>query len=146
MKKLTVKIKNISLDREVTMVSFGSLDRGNVSDLTNWGCFSNTGSIEFFDTNMGTAESFETVMSYAPNATVCIYYNSGNIEKLLATFLIDDYEINYETKKVSLMARAKHRRILRILPKVSLRYLERNLFRRNKNHKFSRRIDAEYKH
>ena len=102
MKKLTVKIKNISLDREVTMVSFGSLDRGNVSDLTNWGCFSNTGSIEFFDTNMGTAESFETVMSYAPNATVRIYYNSGNIEKLLATFLIDDYEINYETKKVSL--------------------------------------------
>ena len=107
MKKLTVKIKNvndvvISLDRELSKVSFGALDRGNVSDTTNWGCFSNTGEIEFFDTNMGTADSFETVMSYAPNATVCIYYNSGNIEKLLATFLIDDYEINYETKKVSL--------------------------------------------
>lgn len=103
MKRLTVEIKNeteilMLLERELSDVSFGSLDRGNVDDVTNWSCFSNNGTVEFFD----ASNNFVSIISSNPNAEVCIYYCSNGIKKLLATFLIDEFEFSDEQKKVSL--------------------------------------------
>lgn len=116
MKKLIVKITGffedddgttgvviMPLDQEISYVSFGALDRGNVSDLTNWGCFSNKGEVEFFD----RANEFNEIISKYPNAHVSIYYSSIGVEKLLATFLVDDYDYDAEIKKVKLVLKDK---------------------------------------
>ena len=76
----------------ILKIHFTSLDRGSASDTTNWGCFSNSGEIEFLD--------FNNKYYFAENAKfACIYYFSNKKEKLLATFLIDKYDYNHETKK-----------------------------------------------
>ena len=67
MKRLTVEIKNeteilMLLERELSDVSFGSLDRGNVDDVTNWSCFSNNGTVEFFD----ASNNFVSIISSNP--------------------------------------------------------------------------------
>lgn len=102
MKKLIVDIKKddevlMSLDKELSFVSFGDLDRGDISDTTNWGVYSNVGEIEFFD----KYNNFVNIFSENPSLSVCIYYKSYRQNKLLYTFKIDDYEKNHETKIVS---------------------------------------------
>jgi hypothetical protein len=102
MKKLIASIKfgdsSLVIDDTTSTISFGALDRGNISDLTNWGCFSNTGDIEFFDAD----NQFKSIIASYPNAKVEISYLSRNTTKLLATFFIDDYDYADESKKVSL--------------------------------------------
>lgn len=101
MKKLIVKIKNneevlISLDGELESVSFGTLDRGDVSNVTDWGSFSNKGEVVFFDNN----DLFNKIVSENPDLDICIYYKDNFINKKVATFKIDDYNFYKETKKV----------------------------------------------
>lgn len=103
MRRLIAEIRNddqvlISLDSEVTMISFSALDRANVSDTVNWGCFSNKGEIEFFDSQ----DNFKSIIESYPDVTVRIYYTSKEIESVLATFFIGDYEYNDDLKKVVL--------------------------------------------
>ena len=76
-------------------IEFSSRDRGNISESTDWGIYANSGNFEFIDNNstfLSVAERIESI---------CIYYSALNKEKLLATFLIEDYEYDYETKKVN---------------------------------------------
>lgn len=113
MKRLILEIKNnynddvalCSFDEEIVSVSFGALDRGNVSDITNWGCFSNTGDVEFIDKD----NRFEQSIADNADAKVCIYCitttQTNTSKELLATFLVEDYEIDRETKKVSVRLR-----------------------------------------
>ena len=99
MKRLVIKIKNddetLFTIENPLYVSFSSLDRGTVSDITNWGCFSNKGEVEFIG-----EESFVTTIENYQNANVCIYYIYKSTEKLLATFLIEDLTFNKENKKI----------------------------------------------
>ena len=103
MKKLIVEIKNneevlMSLKDELTSVSFGALDRGNVEDTTNWGVFSNIGNIDYID----KTNRFASIISTYPDLDVCIYYSSKDTQKKLATFNVDDFSYNNETSLVSL--------------------------------------------
>ena len=102
MKKLIAKIINddttlLSINN-VLNVSFGALDRGNVSDTTNWGCFSNKGEVVFID----SSKEFKSIVSNYENIKVRIYYVFNATEKLLATFLIDDYDYEDESGKVTI--------------------------------------------
>ena len=102
MKKLTAEIQSngetlIAIDN-VLGISFGALDRGDLTDITNWGVFSNKGELSFID----TTKNFKSIISSYYNPNVCIYYITNSTKKLLATFLIDDYDYNDESKKVTL--------------------------------------------
>lgn len=99
MKKLIVKILDkdgniLATVSNVLNVSFSALDRANVDDTINWGAFSNAGEVEFVD---GTG-NIDTLLRASPNPKVEIYYYSYPTEKKLATFLVDDYQYDSETK------------------------------------------------
>lgn len=84
-------------------VNFGSLERGSVSDTTNWGCFSNTGEIIFIDKE----KNFKSIISSFPDCNICIYYYYKSKKELLATFKVDDYGYDDESKKVSITLKDK---------------------------------------
>lgn len=101
MKKLIAEIKNDNATlieiNDVLSVNFGALDRGNITDTTNWGLYSNKGEIVFID----KTKTFKSIISDYEDLSVNIYYSNSQ-KKQLATFLIDDYEYNDESKKVTL--------------------------------------------
>ena len=101
MKKLIAEIKNDNATlieiNDVLSVNFGALDRGNITDTTNWGLYSNKGEIVFID----KTKTFKSIISNYEDLRVNIYYSNSQ-KKQLATFLIDDYEYNDESKKVTL--------------------------------------------
>jgi hypothetical protein len=103
MKKLIAKITKdddvLLLIKNTISIAFGSLDRGDISETTNWGCFSNTGEIVFIDSE----KEFEGIYSNNDNIKVKIYYSSDQTEKLLATFLIDDFDYEGESGKVKII-------------------------------------------
>lgn len=104
MKKLTATIVTnegtqlFGIDGNILSVNFGALDRGDISDTTNWGVFSNKGELAFVDVR----GDFKSSIHEKENMKVCIYYRSEYISYLLATFLIDDYDYNEESKQVTL--------------------------------------------
>lgn len=101
MKKLIAEIKNDNATlieiNDVLSVNFGALDRGNITDTTNWGLYSNKGEIVFID----KTKTFKSIISNYEDLSVNIYYSNSQ-KKQLATFLIDDYEYNDESKQVTL--------------------------------------------
>ena len=101
MKKLIAEITQDDVTslsiKNALSISFGALDRGDISDLTNWGCFSNKGEVVFID----SSKEFKTI-SNNDNLKVKIYYASASVKKLLATFLIDDFDYEHESGKVTI--------------------------------------------
>jgi hypothetical protein len=102
MKKLIAEITKddatlLSIKKSIS-ITFGALDRGDISDTTNWGCFSNKGEVVFID----STKEFKEIYSNNDNIKVKIYYSSNQTKKLLATFLIDDFDYEDESGKVTI--------------------------------------------
>lgn len=102
-KRLIAKILNgenvvMKIDDNMLSCEFGALDRGNITDVLNWGIYANRGSISFID-NVGFFNNQNVNSTEIKNYTV-EFYLMKNQESLISKFLIDDININEETKEV----------------------------------------------
>lgn len=104
-KRLIAKIKNgnevlTTIDSNMISCEFGSLDRGNIADIVNWGIYANTGHISFVDNN-GNFNNYiinsPDIKSYSVE-----FYLAKNNQKLISTFKIDSADFDDETKIVDI--------------------------------------------
>ncbi len=104
-KRLIAKIFNgeeviMTIDHNMLSFEFGALDRGNLTDVVNWGIYANRGSISFID-NIGYFNNQNVNSSQIKNYIVK-FYLAKNQETLIATFKIDAAEFDDETRRVDI--------------------------------------------
>lgn len=104
-KRLIAKIFNgnqliMTIDRNMLSCEFGALDRGNLTDVVNWGIYANRGSISFID-NIGYFNS-QNVNSTDIKKCLVKFYLAKNQETLIATFKVDNVDFDDETRKVEI--------------------------------------------
>lgn len=109
-KRLIAKIFNgdkvvMTIDRNMLSCEFGALDRGNLTDVVNWGIYANRGSISFID-NIGYFNS-QNVHSSNFKKYIVKFYLAKNQETLIATFKVDTFEFDDETRRVDIQLIAK---------------------------------------
>lgn len=106
MKKLTAKIipsnndiEPIIIYHNISSVEFDSLDRGDITDRINYGIYSNIGTLIFFDDDNQFYNLMKIQEPYGYK--VEIYLSSELYDRLIATFHIDEFSYNEETKQVA---------------------------------------------
>lgn len=104
-KRLIAKIFNgdevvMTIDRNMLSCEFGALDRGNLTDVVNWGIYANRGSISFID-NIGYFNN-KNVNSTDIKKCLVKFYLAKNQETLIATFKIDNVDFDDETRRVDI--------------------------------------------
>ena len=109
-KRLIAKIFNgeevvMTIDRNMLYCEFGALDRGNLTDVVNWGIYANRGSISFID-NTGYFNN-QNVNSSQINNYIVKFYLAKNQETLIATFKVDTVDFDDETRRVDIQLIAK---------------------------------------
>jgi hypothetical protein len=81
-----------------TQISFSSQERGSISSISEFGIYSNTGKIDFIDHDN---YFIDTIYSNSLSSTE-IYLTAEHNSKKLATFQIQDFDYDDNSKKVSL--------------------------------------------
>lgn len=104
-KRLIAEITNgedviITVDDNMLSCEFGALDRGNITDVVNWGIYANRGSLSFIDT-IGYFNNQNVNSTEIKNYTVKLYLNK-NQKSLIATFKIDSIKFEEETREVKI--------------------------------------------
>lgn len=104
-KRLIAEIINgeeviMTIDDNMLSCEFGALDRGNITDVVDWGIYANRGSISFID-NIGYFNNQNVNSSEIKNHTVK-FYLMKNEKILIATFNIDSAEFTEETREVNI--------------------------------------------
>lgn len=118
-KRLIAKIFNgeevvMTIDDNMLSCEFGALDRGNLTDVVNWGIYANRGSISFID-NIGYFNQWNVHSSSFKNYIVK-FYLAKNQETLIATFKADSYTFDDDTRKVDIHLISKLTELQRIMP------------------------------
>jgi hypothetical protein len=108
MKKITAKIalgdQTLYINNNIDSAEIESLTKGDLSNIIDYGIYSNKGTISFFDYD----KSFHNLMETNPTDVKVQTYASNPVsDKLIGTFLIDDYDYDDETKLVSLTLKDK---------------------------------------
>lgn len=103
MKKITARIisgeNTIYIYNNIDSAEIESLTKGDLSNIIDYGIYSNKGTLSFFDYD----KSFYNLMETSPTTIeVKAYVSNPVADKLIGTFLIDDYDYDDETKLVSL--------------------------------------------
>lgn len=106
-KRIVVEISKadeliMTIDENMLSCEFGALDRGNITDVADWGIYVNRGSLTFIDNtgffNNSTVNSPEIV-----GYIVKFYLAYRDQENLIATFKVQSVsDFNEETKEVKL--------------------------------------------
>ena len=109
-KRLIAKIFNgeklvMTIDKNMLSCEFGALDRGNLTDVVNWGIYANSGSISFID-KVGYFNS-QNVNSAGIKNHIVKFYLAKNKEKLISTFKVDTVEFDDETRRVDIQLVSK---------------------------------------
>ncbi len=105
-KRLIAKIMNgdsvvMTLDKNLLSAEFGALDRGNLTDVTNWGIYANRGSISFIDkTGFFNNKNIHSAELLGYKVKFYLYYN--NKETLISTFNIEDASLIEDTMEVTI--------------------------------------------
>ena len=104
-KRLIAEIINgeeivMTIDQNMLSCEFGSLDRGSITDVVNWGIYANRGSISFID-NIGYFNNKNTSFLEVKNYTVKFYLMKSQ-KSLIATFKIDSVDFDEETREVNI--------------------------------------------
>lgn len=104
-KRLIAKIYNgeeviMTIDRNMLSCEFGALDRGNLTDVVNWGIYANRGSISFID-NIGYFNN-QNVNSSNIKKYIVKFYLAKSQETLISTFKVDTVEFDDETRRVDI--------------------------------------------
>lgn len=87
----------MSLDDNILFVDFGAQDRGNLTDVVNWGIYANRGSISFID-KIGYFDE-NTYSSDFKNATIKFYLAKSDSSQI-ASFNVDSFNFDEQTKQV----------------------------------------------
>lgn len=100
-KRLIAEIINgeeviMTIDDNMLSCEFGALDRGNITDVVDWGIYANRGSISFID-NVGYFNNLN-VNSAELKKYIVKFYLSKIDETLVATFKVDDIKFDEETR------------------------------------------------
>lgn len=105
MQKLSVELfdidgyfEPIAIYNNILSVSFGALDRGDLSNTVQWGIYSNTGEIKLIDID----GSVTNLLKSKNKIKARIYASSDRFDTLLATFIVDDFVANAESKEISI--------------------------------------------
>ena len=104
-KRIIAKIFNgeevvMTIDHNMLSCEFGTLDRGNLTDVVNWGIYANRGSISFID-NIGYFNN-QNVNSIEIKGYTVRFYLTKEQQNLIATFNIDNVDFEEETRKVNI--------------------------------------------
>ena len=104
-KRLIAEIINgeeviMTIDSNMLSCEFGALDRGNLTDIVNWGIYANRGSISFID-NIGYFNNQNVNSSEIKNYKVKFYLVKSQ-RSLIATFKIDNVDFEEETREVNI--------------------------------------------
>ena len=99
-KRLIAKIFNgedvvATIDKTLLHAEFGALDRGNITDVVNWGIYANRGSISFID-DTGLFNSQTINSSEIIGYSVKFYLVDKTKETLISTFNLDNFKTNDE--------------------------------------------------
>ena len=105
-KRLIAKIVDgenviMTIDQNLLSVEFGALDRGNLTDVLDWGIYANRGSISFID-NVGYFNNENINSKKIKSFTAKIYLKNRYHESLIAKFGIESVDFVDETKEVSI--------------------------------------------
>lgn len=86
--------EDVLLDIRSNMKSanISCLDRGSLSSIVEYGCYANTGEFTFVDYTKTFQEIYESGILYDCSIKIFISANYGENRKLIATFLIEDFE------------------------------------------------------
>lgn len=103
MKKLIAEIifdtESILVSDNILSANFGSLDRGNITELAEYGIYANKGTLSFIDRD----SSFKNLYKkYEKDTVGRVRFWIGYEVNCVATFDIENAEINEETKQVEL--------------------------------------------
>ena len=104
-KRIVVEISKadeliMTIDENMLSCKFGALDRGNITDVADWGIYANRGSISFVDTD-GYFNSENINSSEVKSFKVQFYLAKSSLSKI-ATFQIEDASFDQETKIVEM--------------------------------------------
>lgn len=104
-KRLIAKIFNgeevvMTIDRNMLSCEFGALDRGNLTDVVNWGIYANRGSISFID-NIGYFNN-QNVNSPEIKRYKVRFYLAKDNQNLISTFNIEDVDFDEDTRRVDI--------------------------------------------
>ena len=104
-KRLIAKIFNgeevvMTIDRNMLSCEFGALDRGNLTDVVNWGIYANRGSISFID-NIGYFNNKNVNSPEIKRYKVRFYLTKDN-QTLISTFNIEDVDFDEDTRRVDI--------------------------------------------
>lgn len=105
-KRLIAKIFNgeeviMKIDRNMLSCEFGALDRGNLTDVVNWGIYANRGSISFID-NIGYFNNQNVNSEEIKSYNLVFYLVDKTKETIIATFNIEDVDFDEDTRRVDI--------------------------------------------
>lgn len=105
-KRLIAEIINgeeviITIDSNMLSCEFGALDRGNLTDIVNWGIYANRGSISFID-NVGYINNQNINTPGLSKKKVRFYIVNKIGKNLISTFDIEDARFDEETRQVDI--------------------------------------------
>ena len=104
-KRIVVEISRadeliMTIDENMLSCEFGALDRGNITDVTDWGIYANRGSVSFIDKN-GYFNNSNINSLELKGAKASIYLVKDDMV-LISTLYVDDVEYNDATKQVDI--------------------------------------------
>jgi hypothetical protein len=104
-KRLIVEIINgedviMTIDQNLLSAEFGALDRGNLTDVVDWGIYANRGSISFIDNS--NFFNNENVNSFDLKKYTVRFYLAKNSRVLISTFKIDSVQFDEEKREVNI--------------------------------------------
>ena len=86
----------MKIDGNMLYCEFGALDRGNITDVIDWGLYANRGSISFIDT-IGYFNNEKVNSAETKNFKVKFYLKK-NVEKQISTFNIEKIDFDEQTR------------------------------------------------
>lgn len=104
-KRIVVEISTtnrliMTIDENMLSCEFGALDRGNITDVIDWGIYANRGSVSFID-NIGYFINKNINSAETANYTAR-FYLCKNEKQLIATFDVEGINFNEETREVNI--------------------------------------------
>ena len=90
----------ITVDGNKISAEFGALDRGNLTDVVDWGIYANRGSISFIDKEGYFNNT--NVNQFRLKGAKVVFYLANDEKTKIATFIVDGASYDDETRKVEL--------------------------------------------
>lgn len=91
----------MTIDDNMLSCGFGSLDRGSLTDVVDWGIYANRGYINFIDT-VGYFGNKNNQFLRSKQTTVKFYISNNNTHVLASSFYIDNFDYDEESKQVNI--------------------------------------------